>query len=167
MANGHRGGRRMQKHWHSIPGNSVAAAANGTFLMGTLALTGPFTVVRMLGDYAIGITSAPAALDEVAIAFGIGVVSSDAATVGPSALPDPFGEPDYPWLFWAEHWLFWTSTGTGPASAVSNVRRSFDIRSMRKLKPRESLIFVVQYADVVGTPPVQVQVASTRVLVAD
>ena len=168
MANGrHGGGRRMQKHWHSIPGTQLTFTGDATQIVGSLALDGPFTVVRMLGDYQIGLTAAPGALDAVAIAVGIGVVSSDAVTAGALSMPDPFGEPDFPWLFWAEHSLFYTGTGTGPASSISNAGRSFDVRSMRKMKPRESLVFVAQYSDITGAPPITVAAASTRVLVAD
>ncbi len=159
-------GRRMAKHWHVISGSTIGFTGNSTFLSGSLALNGPWTVIRMLGEYIIAADAAPTAQDAVAIGFGIGVVSSDAVVVGSTAMPDPVDEPEYPWLYWAQHDFFFNDTSLVDGN-VRSLRRSFDIRSMRKLKPRESLVVVIQYADTAGSPPMQVLFAQTRVLVAD
>ena len=97
------GGRRMAKHWHVIAGVSLSFTVDVTGLGGGLALDGPWTAIRMLGEYTIGPDAAPAAGDQCTIGVGIGVVSSDAFAVGSTAMPDPVGEPEYPWLYWAEH----------------------------------------------------------------
>jgi len=131
-----------------------------------LALTGPWTVIRMIGEYIIAPTTAPVALDKVRMIVGIGVVSTDAATVGASALPDPGAEPDYPWLYWKDHPVQYASTEVDPAGEAGTVRASFDIHSMRKIKPRESLVFVFEYNNVNGDPPLTAGVGLTRVLVA-
>ena len=169
MADRFRGrGQRMQKHWHVIPGLSANVTASSTLLGGGLTLDGPFTVLRMLGDYAI----APGATGTVAgdaadVAVAIGVVSADAFAAGAASVPDPGStDPDYPWLFWAQHSVFFASTTVDPSSAIASVRRSFDVRSMRKMKPRETLALVVEYVDTAGAPPLRVEVAVTRVLVA-
>ena len=120
----------------------------------------------MLGEYIVGPQVAPVAADAASIGVGIGVVSSDAVSAGASALPDPNGEADYPWLYWAQHDFFFGSTATDPASLASSLRRPFDIKSMRKLKPRESLVAVIQYSDISGAPPLHVEFTQTRVLVA-
>ena len=159
-------GQRMQKHWHQLNGTVFAFTVDATALLGSLALDGPFTVLRMLGEYIIGPTSAPVAADRAEISCGIGVVSSDAAAVGATAMPDPRDEADFPWLFWASHELLFPTTTADPSALVSSVRRTFDIKSMRKLKPRESLVFVAQYVDKGGAPPVSIVSAVTRILVA-
>ncbi len=169
MANGGRGGRsqRMPKHWHPIAGGSQGFTVNATALIGTLGtFATPFTVIRMLGEYIIGPDAAPAAADSCRVGVGIGVVSTDAATLGATAMPDPSGEPDFPWLYWAEHAFFFVGTSLED-QAVAQLRHSFDVRSMRKVKPRESLVMVVEYVDVNGAPPMQVETAATRVLVAE
>ncbi len=158
---------RMLKHWHVLGGIANNLTANGTFIGAPLNLDGPWTVIRMLGEYAISIgATAPTALDNVTLGFGIGVVSTDAASAGAASVPDPFSEPEYPWLFWAAHNLFFPTTTQTNAGAGASVRRSFDIRSMRKIKPRESLIAIAEYVDIVGTPPVHLDWSITRVLVA-
>ena len=160
-------GPRMAKHWHTIPGISIAFTVDNTAAGGGLALDGPFTVLRMLGEYTIAPTSAPTIGDKVTIGFGIGVVSSDAFAVGGSAMPDPVTtDQDYPWLYWADHDFFFPVNSVESALATTSLRRAFDIKSMRKMKPRETLAMVIQYVDSVGAPPITVEASQTRVLVA-
>ena len=122
--------------------------------------------MRLIGEYTIAATSAPAASDEVVIGVGIGVVSTDAAGAGSSAMPDPLGEPEYPWLYWKAHPLFFAGTDPEGAGQNYSLRQSFDVKSMRKLKPRESLVLVLQYLDVAGTVPITIAHGHTRVLLA-
>lgn len=158
-------GPRQRKHWHNIPGGPITFTAAGTAIGGSFGSDDdPATVLRMLGEYTITFTPNPVGLDSCIIGIGIGVVSSDAAAVGAAAVPDPDGDPEYPWLYWASHPMF--STGTDPAvgAQAASVRRSFDSGSMRKMKPKESLIFVAEYVDITGTPPVTLTIGETRVL---
>ena len=154
----------MDKEWNSIPSISLALTADATSLGGALSPGTSATVLRMLGEYIIVPTSAPAALDQVKVAVGIGVISGDAFAAGSASVPDPAGEPDYPWLFWAEHSLYFGTTSVDPSSLGATVRRQFDIRSMRKMKPRETLAMIVQYANIAGNPPLSMLISQTRVL---
>ncbi len=161
-------GQRMAKHWHFIPSVSQSLTANGTALGGGLALDGPWTVIRMLGDLMIAATPGGTfvSADEARVAVAIGVISSDAFAAGAASVPDPSAEPDYPWLYFRE--LGFLFAGASPAGdeLTAHVRINLDIRSMRKLKPRETLAFVMQYVDVNGAPPMTIQQSIIRVLVA-
>jgi len=167
-----RGGPRMRKHWVGTTGTAVNFTGAGVTLLqqlgGTGGLADAFTVLRMLGEYTIFPTSATAQGDEGTITVGIGVVSSDAATVGSTAMPDPGDDHGFPWLYWASHPI--ASNGTLEESALANmsVRKVFDIKSMRKIKPSESLISVAQYANIGsgGDPPLTLAVGGWRVLLA-
>ncbi len=171
MSNGHRGfqrSTRMARHWHSIPSSGMAHTASGTLIGGSLALDGPFTVVRMLGHFIVvplpGGTFV--ALDSALISLAIGVVSSDAVAAGAGSVPDPTGEPDYPWLYWAEKFFLLPSSSDDANSGEgSRWEVAFDIRSQRKMKPRESLVVVSEYTDSTGAPPMNIKMAQTRVLV--
>jgi len=163
MADRH-SGPRQTKSWTSLSASAFNLTGNGTDLGGTLTSSLPFTVLRMLGEYIIGLDAAPTAQDSCEISVGIGVVSTDAATLGSTAVPDPGDEPDFPWLYWASHHFHFLDTALQPADASGSIRHAFDIRSMRKLKARESLVMVVQYFNVAGTPAMQFSAATTRVL---
>ena len=163
MSNG-RGHGRLVKSWDKISQGAVALTTDSTNLISSLAFANVGTVMRMFGEYVIAPTSAPAATDSCSVTVGIGVVSTDAATLGSSAMPDPAVEAEFPWLFWRSHRFFYV--GTDPEASTPNygVRSSFDIRSMRKLRPRESLVLIAQYVDSVGAPPLTFSAAATRVL---
>ena len=157
----------MPKHWHSIPATQQVMTASATLIGSSLALDGPWTVIRMLCEYIVRSTPGGTfALDDSAlITVGFGITSTDAFAAGAGSMPDPSGEPDYPWLYWAQHPVLMINdpSGESPANAF---RRTIDIRSMRKVKPRESLVQVVQYGNILGNPPMTLQFGATRVLVA-
>ncbi len=165
MADRH-GGPRMAKEWAIIPGGLLDFTADATQIGSSILNLGPATVLRMLGEYAIGPVTAPVTLETAELTVAIGVASSDAVALGASAMPDPADEPNYPWLYWAQHSLFFTTTNLDPAGETASVRHGFDVRSMRKIKPRESLVMVVQMTRVSGTPDLRIVLGSTRVLVA-
>ncbi len=157
---------RKEKQWGFVPGFNVDMAAFGTFLVARIAFTSKQTVLRMLGEYVITTRPTVANADRAVIAVGIGKVSSDAFGVGATAMPDPSGEPEYPWLYWASHAIASTSTDAANSSQVNglSVRRSFDIRTMRKFSPNESLVVVVEAVDVAGSMPTDISFGAVRVL---
>ena len=163
-------GKRLSKHWHVIPTLTNTFTANATVVSVGLNLDGPWTVLRMLGEYIINPTPNPVSGDIARVTVGIGVMSADAVTLGATAMPDPGDSDDaggYPWLYWAEHGFYFGGTAVDPNSAGSSLRRPFDIKSMRKIKPRESLAMIAQYTNVAGTPSMQFVAGFTRVLVGD
>jgi len=163
-----RGGTaRRRKEWRpGVINNRTAFTADLTAIAAGINFTDSPTVLRMLFEYTAGPDAAPTAGDACKIGVGIGVVSTDARTVGATAVPDPIGEPEYPWLYWAVHPFFYESATLVNQLGVSVVRETLDIKSMRKIKPRESLVVVVEYLDENGAPPMIIMVGGLRVLVA-
>ncbi len=163
----HNRGPRQTKEWAAIPSISLAGTTNATILGGSLALLASQTVLRMIGGYVIHPENVATSGDRCKVTLAIGVVSTDAFDAGAASMPDPAGEAEYPWLYWAEHSFGFPKTlsATISGDSVSGVvRERFDIRSMRKMKPRESLAFVVQYVDLVGAPAMRILLSQTRVL---
>ena len=156
---------RRRKEWNSINAFGVDLAADGTSLVAGLSVAAAVTVMRMIGEYSISTDGAPTALDEATIIVGIGVISTDAFAAGGGSTPDPGGEAEYPWLYWASHKLYFPTGTDGYTGDCGNFRRSFDIRSMRKMKPRETLAFIMEYSDMVGTPALRFTAGATRVLI--
>ncbi len=160
------GFQRKDKGWSFYAGGNIAFTVNNTIAAGgSFATTESITVMRLLGEYIIVPTSAPSAGDMARISIGIGKLSDDA--VAASTLPEPDDEGNFPWLYFASHPFFFGTTSADPSSAGASVRVRFDIKSMRKLKARESLVTVLQYVDVAGAPPLTVHSGVTRVLVAE
>ena len=155
---------KKAKLWIGLPAFQNAFTVSSIVSPAGIDFTSPQTVIRMLGEYIFLPSSAPAAADSAQITVGIGKVSTDAFTLGSTAMPDPSGDVDYPWLYWAQHVFFANDTGVGSTLGAKAARVSFDIRSMRKFTTKESLVFVCQYADVNGAPPVTFAASQTRVL---
>ncbi len=164
MAN--RTGPRRNKQWSFIPGFLQAFSADTTIGPAAFSFVDHTTVFRMLGEYIIAPTSAPTALDRADVTVAIGVVSIDAFTAGGASLPDPAGNPEYPWLYWRSHPFHAGSTDSDVGGSGLSTRVPFDIKSMRKISPSQSLVFVGQYADVNGTPPLTWSAGITRILLA-
>ena len=160
-------GARMVKQWTSLLSNSNAFTADATAVIRALAFTEASTILRMIGEYTISSTTVSVTFDAANIGIGIAVVSTDAAAVAAGGgVPEPITEPEYPWLYWAQHLMRFQSAELVQADGFSFVRKSIDIRSMRKVKPRESLVFVAEYIDGGGDPPVMVGLSGIRVLIA-
>jgi len=156
---------RKEKQWERLAGSQLDMTVDGVKIGNQLNFSSSQTVIRMVGEYIIGPTSAPTALDACNITVAIGKVSTDAATAGAGSLPDPASEGGYPWLYWMSHAFEFPAGNLLESSAQGSVRRAFDIRSMRKFKPSESLVWLVDYTDFNGAPPMTVFAASVRVLV--
>ena len=158
-----------EKSWNSIPSLSIDVTSDSTFQASGLFTAGEaVTCVRQRCEYIMTATeTGVVAGDECKIAVGLALVSGDAATAGAASLPDPAEEPEYPWLYWAEHAFFFTATSGNNGNVAISVRRVVDTKSMRKLKPRQALTWVGQYADLSGTPPMKVSFGQTRLLLLE
>ncbi len=163
-------GTRMVKQWDALAGIDLTLTASSTAIAsGQLTnLVGAATIMRMLGRFLIipNPGGAFVAGDECIVAFAIGIVSSDAFAAGSASVPDPNSEPDYPWLYWTSIPFHFATTTLDGSDIGASVRVAFDVKSMRRIKPRESLCAIAQYVDVAGTPPLALNVGATRVLLA-
>ena len=169
MARNFGGGKRMAKHWHSLGSNILnATSADVTGLVANfLSDDEPFTVLRILGSWGYGPGVVNVINDTAALTYAIGVFSSDAVAVGGTAVPDPEDEPGYPWLYYKSV-LFEQTIAAQDSGGDPRISRFFDInvKSMRKIKPRESLAIVFQFRDINGALLVHFNAECCRVLVA-
>ncbi len=158
---------RKTKSWFGIGGSAHSFTVNDTDFGSGFSAGTTFTIMRVLGEYAFGPTAAPSALDVCELSVGLGLVSSDAFTLGETAAPDPLDEFGYPWLYRASHRLFFTDTGVDPSSAMASGRIAVDVKGMRKIRQDQTLAWIIQYSDLVGAPPVTLVMGSARVLLAN
>ena len=157
--------RKLTKQWTRIQPVTVAMTADAIAVGGGRDFTEAQTVLRVVGEYDIQATAAPVQFDAAHITVALGIFSTDAFDLGQTAMPDPANEADYPWLYWASHLLRFGAAAIQDADGAGFVRRTLDIRSMRKVKPRETLGWVFQYENGGGDPPINVGNERCRVLV--
>jgi len=106
--------------------------------------------------------------DAAILTVAIGVVSTDAAAVGATALPDPASELAYPWLYWNQLCIFAQSSVVSEwaSSGAAIQRYEFDIKSQRKMAPSQSLVYFSELAST-GAPTIQWEASAVRVLVLE
>ena len=150
------------KQWSSVPGLSADVAAAGNQGGSQLAFTFPATILRIRGGGHIGIDGgADGAANNVTV--GIGIVSTDAATLGATALPDPQDEPEYDWMWWRElNVKRIVQTAETDSDIAGTVRWVIDSKAMRKVKPGQSLIMIFQTGT---TTAIDIEMEQLRVLI--
>jgi len=130
----------------TVVGTAKVAAVSSFLIVEAAA-----TIVRTRGELMLTTTTAqPGA--HIRGAFGMIVASSDAATVGVTALPGPLSDIENDWFVWQPVNLFHQSATENEASRGQNFRYPFDSRGMRKVKAGEVLVLMMELAsDVAGS----------------
>ncbi len=151
----------MDKKWgDTLFAGAVNNTGNNTLLIpGKIDFTVPRTILRIRGTGFVAFNAATTALDEAQVTIGVAVITSDAATVGSSAMPDPTDEADFPWLWYHVVRMFspFVIDGTGSDDSGALIARfDIDSKAMRRVKPGQALVAVTQYTDVTGTPSLRV-----------
>ncbi len=162
------GGTRQRKHWHGSTNNSLAITGASTVIASSLDITDPVTILRCLGEVLVGPgNSGIVANDGMRVTFGLGLVTTDAFTVGATAMPDPASEPEFDWLWWYPVALrFPTADGSLVGIASESARIRLETKAMRRASHSETLVLLGQYEDITGTPPVRVD-TSFRILIGE
>ena len=163
---------RQAVEWETMAAQNTNMTADGTFIVsGALLPAIRLTVRRCRCTILALMEGTLAAGDKVRIGMGLIMVGADAFALGATAMPDPLGDADHSWLWWKEITLTmpgastnatWVNPGGfGPAVREIEV----DTKAMRQMKEGDALVWLAQYADFAGTPPVELNLGVTRVLI--
>ncbi len=158
------GGKTIDyKAWLAMAANDVVVSTAGTTIStGVLNFGAPGTILRCRGYVQAHMDATKQVDDTMGLGFGLAIVSTDASQ---SATPDPFADPDYPWLWWGTMFLEAEKTGGDEAWGISAQRLEVDTKAMRRVKPAQSLVWVAERATVAGAPSVNITFGATRVLI--
>ena len=147
--------------------NRVAFSTNTAAIIGSgiTPLIDNLTVIRLHGFLECSLTAANAQRSGFNFVAGIGIITSDAFSVGVTAAPNPFDDIDWPGWMWMAQWSMRTAVAglaVGDPS-VNPVQIPIESKSMRKLRLNEVLFLSVQSGE---TSTATADVAGiTRVLV--
>ena len=159
---------RRTRRWNNFPGSGAATVITGagtTLHVGSLAFAVPETIVRIIGDGMLLMDdNAIAADDEVIITLGLGIFSTDAVAAGAGSVPDPAGEPEFPWLWWKSMPFFAVAAAVSASEGSQVMRYRIDVKSQRIVRPGRSLALVAEYANIGGNPEIAWSQPSLRVL---
>ncbi len=163
MARGFRGapgGTRQRKHWVGSDISTLSLTANATFIAAAVAITDPITILRTLGNILVVPTGGGtfASGDSASITFGLGLVITDAFTVGASAVPDAADEADFDWLWWYASLVSFEASVDNPGQEIGLTERiRIESKAMRKVKGHGmSYVLLGQYTNLSGNPPMNV-----------
>ena len=159
-------GRKIDfKQWTSIPGIDLLASTNVTLLGGSLAFLIPATILRCRTNVYAAFDGTQQGSDRLDVTYGLGIVSTDAFAAGAGSVPDPASEPEFPWLWWYSQALRSELASAENVWGVSAQFVEMDTKAMRKVKPGESLIWVVETSAAAGAPATDILIQQTRVLI--
>ena len=163
-----RGGKTVDyKAWIGHTGAEASFSTDAVFAAsGSLSFTGLGTILRAhYPDLLVHLDSTKQVGDNIVITLGLGIISTDAAAQGANSFPDPVGSVDYPWLMWDQFSLDSEVAAGEEAIGASVVRRSYDVKAMRRVKPGETLIWVGQRSGASGAPVTLFKMSLGRVLI--
>ena len=161
----HRGRVITRKAWLSIPAHTAEISSAGTNGGSQLAFASPSTILRIRGNCWAAMDATKQIGDLMTITWALGIVSTDAATLGSTALPDPSTEPEYPWLWWRQMHL-WAQLASGnEAWGTSAQLLEIDSKAMRRVAPGQSLVWFTQTGSVTGAPVTRIVGDELRVLI--
>ena len=155
-------GTKRTVSWGFGPGGSVLTAltGNGQSILGdgvVLAVEDKATIVRTRGNIEM-IQTLGGAGEGFHVAFGIGIVSDQAFTVGATAIPGPISEPGWPGWFYHRfldiHSVS-STIGDGVNSSAVVVREEVDSKAMRKISDGETMVAMIEVVEV-GTASINV-----------
>ena len=151
------------KQWAAIPSGNLGTAAAVVQAAGGLSFSDPGTILRVRGQYAVGFDGG-ADGDLQKVGFGIAVLATDVFLGAVASMPTPLGDVDYPWLFWYESNLQLTVPIAGESSSdiMAFERVVVDSKAMRKVKPNETVFYIVQTSAAV---PTDIAIGQMRVLI--
>ncbi len=154
------------KSWDGIPGIELGLAGAQTALGGSLAFNIPATILRLRGELLFVLDGA-AESASIFVTVALGVISSDAFAAGSGSVPDPAAEAEYPWMYWSTVALINQSSDTAATAGEQNqvgqaYRLQFDSKAMRKVKPGQSLAWIVETG---SATPIDIIISQTRALI--
>ena len=150
-------GMRRKTQWAGF-GNQVGAAtlpisivvtAGNTVLLSTNAIIAgaagfldeEVTIVRTIGNI-LALVDSDSADAEGSFAIGLYVTRAEAIAAGVGSLPSPEADPDAEWLYYAAGVLRRSATAN-INDGVTTFRDQFDVRSQRRLRSGESMVWLL------------------------
>ena len=139
-----RDGPKRMTEWSQYSGAGFAAvSAGGATLLSTIAFESPGTLIRTRGLISIKPQSFAADVGIVG-AFGIAMVSAEAAAVGITALPEPHSDADWGGWMVLQPFAFHYEFQDGSGGLLGSVQIEVDSKAMRKVGLSTVAIFIAE-----------------------
>ena len=145
------GGSRRLTSWSLGASGLITqtVAASAVFGAGAQALTDGLTIVRTRGTCLLRLQVSDGVASGMDAAFGMCVVSENAASVGITAVPNPI--TDVAWDGWMVYWTGALKGSSLSSQGASTHRIDIDSKAMRKIKESDVLLGVLETQNEVGS----------------
>ena len=138
------GARRLTQWIGPADQGYVSVASGGKTIVGTGPFTEAATIIRTRGQVSIQPGSFAADLNVIG-AFGVGIVSDEAAAIGVTAVPGPFDSADWTgWYVWRSFSLHLDVQSAVGFDVQSMINMEVDSKAMRKIYPNETFVLVAE-----------------------
>ena len=166
MARRRGGGKVIDfKTWTGIDLANSNITANGKVVGNGVSFTSQSTLLRTRGFVSASFDATQQVGDQMAITFGLAVVSADASAAGAASVPGPSGDIEYPWLWWGAMFLQSTLASGVNAWGTSAQRLEVDSKAMRRVTSLQTLLWVAEATISSGAPVTSLTFGETRVLI--
>jgi len=124
-------------------GSFTAVAAGGATILTSLSFESPGTLIRTRGMVSVFPQAAGADINVVG-AFGIGIVSAEALSVGITAIPTPFTDADWGGWMVLQPFAFRLDVTSDIGRLISSLQIEVDSKAMRKVGPNTAAVVVAE-----------------------
>jgi len=157
-------GSSRQPIWSTVVNRLASAAIGSGKTTGTLAglgtATAGATMIRTRGQALIHFDPTSIA-DVFLVAFGLGIFNADAFAVGITALPGPFSDVGWPWVYHKIVLFGPAVSATESEVAIGqNLWVDVDSKAMRKQRENETLGWVAEGSILSGGGTFDIAIAS-------
>jgi len=150
-------GRRTDYQWSGLLPVGIPLANAATSAITVVTVTSPLTLYRTRGEIVASIDG-PTNNDKVGLSMGIIVATEEQVATGAGAMPDPAVDLAAEWL-WHGFILLQSQAITTTSAGQQYDRRSVDSKAMRRMKPTQSLVFIVRATPLANTPATDLTIA--------
>ena len=151
-------GRKTDYEWTGLAAGAATTGAITTagFFQELVAINISTTLYRLRGEVLAHLTTSVAANAVKALGIGIKVVSQDAVSSGAGAMAKPLANLSADWI-WHGFILLTRNTTTETESAgLVSQRLTIDSKAMRRMKPNQSLVLVIDPVNLAGSETAEV-----------
>ena len=141
--------QRRAVSWSFGPAGAISSTASSAavFPLSAQALIDDLTVVRMRGSLTF-ITSLPSSSAFMTYAFGLCIVSENAAGIGVTAIPQPLDDIGWDgWFYHRQGIAGADGQSSGSAGAATASGFQFDSKAMRKMHLTDVIVACLQVVE--------------------
>ena len=147
--------RKPNLHWTGVRASTFGLAAGSVGLNMSVSAHATETLLRIRGNFAAFLDGLLGGGESILVSVGLHLVPEGTGT---TVTVEPFGDPSYPWWYYATFVLAHEEYVNNVVYAPDMVsfREVIDVKAMRIIRPDQELQLVVENTTLLAAAPVNV-----------